>query len=112
MAEDRVDEQKHGYRSGHQLLAASIKLSREDQDTVDRLSDMAGPLQPGETFSPYLTSYPLPGGTHYVLARTWQDLAAPRAGCVLTRSLFVPMPMWERLDNLTSLLPHLLTPQP
>lgn len=105
----RVDQQQHGYRSGHQLLASSIRLSREDQDTIDRLSDLSGPLRPGESFSPYLTLYPLPSAGHYVLARTWQDNSAPRAGCVLTRSLLVPTSLWQQLDNLSSLV-SLLTP--
>lgn len=108
MIKDRVAQQEHGYRNGHQLLSASLKLSRDDQDTVDRLSDMAGPLRPGETFSPYLTTYPLPGRSHYVVARTWQDLDAPRAGCVLTRSLLVPMDLWEVIDDLGELLALLL----
>ena len=103
MSAARIDQQLHGYRSGHQLLAASFRLPREDQDTVDRLSDMSGPLRPGEIFIPYLTMYPLPSGSHYVVARTWQDLNAPRAGCVLSRSLLVPSSAWEQLDNLASL---------
>ncbi len=104
-----VHQQAHGYRNGHQLLWGTIKLSREDQDAIDRLSDMAGPLRPGETFKPYLTGYPIPSGTFYVLARTWQDRAAPRAGCVLTRSLFIPIAEWEVLEDLPSLI-ALLTP--
>ena len=104
-----VEQQAHGYRNGHQILTGTVKLSRDDQDMVDRLSDMAGPLRPGETFQPYLTAYPVPSGAYYVLARTWQDRAAPRAGCVLTRSLFVPMDEWMGLEDLPSLL-RLLTP--
>lgn len=99
-----VDQQEHGYRNGHQLLSASLKLPRDDQDTVDRLSDISGPLRPGEIFAPYLTAYPLPSRTHYVLARTWQDLAAPRAGCVLTRSLLIPITMWESASSLQGFL--------
>jgi hypothetical protein len=104
MTVTRIDQQQHGYRSGHQLLASSLRLPREDQDTVDRLSDMSGPLRPGETFSPYLTMYPLPSGSHYVVARTWQDLDAPRAGCVLSRSLLVPSLRWQQLHDVTSLV--------
>lgn len=89
-----LDQQLHGYRQGHQLLSASVKLPKPDQDLVDRLSDVAGPLRPGDRFEPYLTCYPLPSGAHYVLARTWQDFEAPRAGCVRTRSLIVPMREW------------------
>lgn len=89
-----VDQQLHGYRQGHQLLSGSIKLPKPDQDLLDRLSDVAGPLRPGDQFDPYLTLYPLPSGSHYVLAKTWQDFDAPRAGCVRTRSLILPMDEW------------------
>ncbi|BCG86886.1 hypothetical protein MesoLj113c_29960 [Mesorhizobium sp. 113-3-9] len=102
-----VDQQLHGYRHGHQLLSASTKLSKTDQELVDRLSDIAGPLRAGEIFDSYLTCYPLPSGLHYVLARTWQDLEAPRAGCVRTRSLIVPMKEWTaglEIDGLAEAL--------
>lgn len=91
-----VHQQTHGYKSGHQLLNASIRLQPTDQEVIDRLSDMAGPLRPNERFEPYLTAYPLPSGCYYVLARTQQDLNAPRAGCVVTRSLLIPSQFWER----------------
>lgn len=106
----RYDHQVHGYRSGHQLLAGSISLERHDQDVVDRLSDLAGQLRPSESFSPYLTGYPLPSKSFYVFARTWQDLEAPRAGCVVTRSLFVPMKEWIALSDVDELLPSLSKP--
>ena len=109
MSDNPFYQQHHGYRDGHQLLSSNLSLSRNDQDTVDRLSDMAGPLRPGETFDPYLTAYPLPSHSHYVVARTWQDLSAPRAGCVLTRSVLVPMPAWQSMVNLDGLL-SLLVP--
>ncbi len=100
-----IDQQIHGYRSGHQLIAASRRLPRQDQDLVDRLSDTAGQLRPGEAFKPYLTAYPLPSGSDYVVARTWQDLEAPRSGCVRTRSLLVPMAQWLTMDGIGALLP-------
>src|SRR6202050_3589102 len=103
-----IEQQCHGYKSGHQLLAASTRLPTGDQDVVDRLSDVSGPLRPGETFDPYLTAYPLPSGSFYVLARTWQDLKAPRAGCVLTRSLLVPMAVWEAIEFPASLIELLM----
>jgi GTPase-associated protein 1, N-terminal domain type 1 len=104
----RIEQQCHGYKSGHQLLAASTRLPRGDQDVVDRLSDVSGPLRPAETFEPYLTAYPLPSGSFYVLARTWQDLKALRAGCVLTRSLLVPMAAWEAIEFPASLIELLM----
>jgi len=94
-----VERQVHGYRRGHQLLAASMQLPKEDQSTLDRLSDVAGPLRPRECFDPYLTAYPLPSGQHFVLARTWQDLTVPRAGCVRTFSLIIPIAEWAMTED-------------
>ncbi|TYF82112.1 GAP1-N1 domain-containing protein [Klebsiella grimontii] len=99
-----INIQIHGYRKGHQLLASSILLSKEDQATVDRLSDVAGPLRPKEQFEPYLTAYPLPSGTYYVIARTWQDHSVPRAGCVRTKSLLVDANVWANTPPLSAIL--------
>ncbi len=76
-----------------------MRLDRKDQDLIDQLSDMAGPLRPGEKFNPYMSAYPLPSSEYYVLARTEQDFDAPRAGCVKTRSLLVPQRYWENKAN-------------
>lgn len=99
-----IDRQVHGYRKGHQLLAGSVELSRDDQQTIDRLSDIAGSLRPREHFEPYLTGYPLPSSNHYVLARTWQDLSVSRAGCVRTLSLIIPALAWEGAESLSPFL--------
>jgi len=104
-----INVQIHGYRKGHQLLASSILLSKEDQATVDRLSDVAGPLRPKEQFEPYLTAYPLPSGTYYVIARTWQDHSVPRAGCVRTKSLLVNANVWANTPPLSAII-ELLDP--
>jgi len=94
-----LQQQIHGYRGGHSLLDSSHRLDRTDQEVIDRLSDMAGPVRPGEHFAPYLTLYPLPSRDYYVVARTVQDLEAPRAGCVRTRSLLVPMAVWQSIAS-------------
>ena len=104
-----VQVQIHGYRKGHQLLASSIILPKGDQTVVDRLSDVAGPLRPKEQFKPYLAAYPLPSGNHYVVARTWQDLTVPRAGCVLTKSVLIDAQLWSAKAPLLSIL-QLLDP--
>ena len=109
MTPTAVHQQFHGYRKGHQLLSASLVLNARDQDAVDSLSDLTGRLRPGQVFDPYLTAYPLPSRSHYVLARTFQDLDAPRSGCVLTRSLFVPMNTWVELNNVEGLLAMLVS---
>lgn len=102
--EPQIHHQLHGYRSGHQLLDSTIRLERADQDLIDRLSDMAGPLRPGESFDPYLSCYPLPSGKYYAISRTKQDIQAPRAGCVITRTILVPMHYWESHEHVPALI--------
>ncbi|WP_205836975.1 hypothetical protein [Neorhizobium sp. T25_27] len=99
-----IERQIHGYRQGHQLLAASALLPKEDQSVVDRLSDVAGPLRPRERFKSYLTAYPLPSGQCFVVARTWQDLTVARAGCVRTLSLLIPIKDWGEAEGLSGYL--------
>ena len=81
-----IHYQLHGYRGGHQLLGSSVRLDSVDQDVIDHLSDLAGPLRPREQFGGYISAYPLPSGQYYAMARTEQDREAPRAGCVLTNT--------------------------
>lgn len=99
-----IDRQVHGYRKGHQLLAASAQLPKPDQLVIDRLSDVAGPLRPRERFEPYLAAYPLPSGERYVLARTWQDTTVSRAGCVRTLSLVIGAKDWSLAESLSPFL--------
>jgi hypothetical protein len=99
-----VDQQLHGYNHGHELLSGSVTLPPRDQDLIDRLSDIAGPIAPGEKIFPYITCYPLPSGSHYVVARTWHDREAPRAGCVRTRSLLVAMEEWATVADPSGLV--------
>jgi len=105
----KAEIQIHGYRKGHQLLASSVVLLKDDQAVIDRLSDVAGPLRPKEQFSPYITAYPLPSGHFYVIARTWQDNSVARAGCVLTMSVLVDAKLWSLSPPIQSLL-RLLDP--
>jgi hypothetical protein len=102
--EIQIDQQCHGYKGGHQALGSSVKLKREDQDALDRMSDISGPLRPDEKFSPYLTTYLTPSGSFYVVARTWQDLEARRPGCVLTRSFLIRSDDWTNFSNLNGLV--------
>lgn len=99
-----ITSQLHGYEQGHHLLKSSAKISKADQATIDRISDVAGPLRPGETFNPYLTGYALPSGEFYILARTWQDLSVSRAGCVRTLSLVIPIHVWSNAASLDGYL--------
>ena len=105
-----VNAQLHGYRQGHQLLDSTILLSKSDQSIVDRLSDVAGPLRPGELFNSYLSAYPLSSGRYYILARTWQDLTVKRAGCVRTLSIIISSEKWGKAGDLQPFL-DLLDPR-
>jgi hypothetical protein len=71
---------------------------------------MAGALKPAETFDPYLTAYPLTSAYGYVLARTWQDLQASRAGCVQTLSLIIGMSDWAHAPSIQTYIARLSSP--
>ena len=94
-----VEQTLHGYQRGHQLLASSIDLEPADAELIRRLSDLSGILTPEIEFRPYLSAYPLPSGRFYAIAKTWLDASAPRAGCVLTHTLLVPIEAWEVLSQ-------------
>jgi GTPase-associated protein 1, N-terminal domain type 1 len=85
----------HGYRRGHEQLAASVRLSQADSDVVTRLSDLSGTLLSGFVLKSYLTLYPLPSSKFYAVALTRPDPSAPRTGCVLTHTLLLKMEQWS-----------------
>ena len=80
--------------SGHGQIAASTRLGERDSELVTRLSDLSGSLSSGIRLDPYLTVYPLPSRKYFALARTWPDPEAPRAGCVLTHTILIPIETW------------------
>ena len=99
MAAQEIQQLVHGYRRGHEQLAASIKLSARDAELSTRLSDLSGNLSGAPKFDSYLTVYPLPSGSYFALGRTWPDPTATRAGCVLTHTLLVPTALWMTLED-------------
>ncbi len=99
VSQGTIHQVVHGYQEGHQLLAESISLNRADADLVARLSDLSGALTSDDQFTCYLTGYPLPSRTFYALAKTWPDDASPRAGCVRTHTLLIPMDTWATSAN-------------
>lgn len=107
---DPVHQFVHGYEHGHQLLASSTELPLDEMDLVTRLSDLSGSMVPGEVFEPYVSFYPLPSGTHYVVAKTWEDTDAPRAGCVLTHSLVLPLDVWMKAKDIGTIAALLRRP--
>lgn len=78
----------HGYADGHQLLASSIELTREQQWQLLVMSDLSGPsFRAG--FESYITGYPIVGAGHYCLGRTWFAPELPRSGCVWTHTILI-----------------------
>ena len=82
-------------REGHQLLASSIQLDSQSDELVTRLSDLSGSMTFDLEVVPYLTCYPLPNLKYYAVGKTWLDTTAPRAGCVLTHTLIIPIENWK-----------------
>jgi hypothetical protein len=92
----------HGYRGGHGQIAASVKLTDRDSELITRLSDLSGSLSSGLRLDTYLTVYPLPSRRFFAAARTWPDPEAPRAGCVVTHTLLIPVEFWATFTNVRS----------
>ena len=81
-----IHQALHGYKSGHQLLAASGEFSISERGLMDTMSDGAG-INAVNCPDGYLTGYALPESKKYVLAKTWYADDKERSGCVWTHSL-------------------------
>ena len=84
-----VAQALHGYRKGHELLAASHRLSRDGSRTLLELSDLSGPAARTLGFESYITGYPVPGEHLYAIARTWLATEGGRPGSVWTHTLLL-----------------------
>ena len=83
-----LNQTLHGYADGHQLIASSIDLTRDQQTLLLVMSDLSGPaFRTG--FESYLTGYPLKASGFYCFARTWFAPELPRPGCVWTHTLII-----------------------
>ena len=100
---DQIQQMVHGYRRGHEQLAASAQLDAADSELVTRISDLSGSLSGAPEFLSYLTCYPLPSRRFFAVARTWPDHEASRSGCVLTHTLLVPAKEWSLMHDPQSL---------
>jgi hypothetical protein len=97
-----IHQAVHGYRSGHELLQTSVRLSPELQRTMLVQSDLSGSALPSG-FEEYVSGYPLDGLGAYVLARTWYAPEMDRPGCVWTHSLLVAYAELARISDLSAL---------
>lgn len=96
-------------RSGHALRLASTRSQIVDE-LASRL-DLPDTAPPGVNWSPYITGFPY--GDRYVLARTFADPHATRAGMVISHALIAPLDEIVTTANLKSLFDNLIvTPEP
>ncbi len=106
-----IDQTLHGYSSGHRLLAGSAKLPEADARTMLILSDAFGG-RVSDAAQGYLTGYPLPGASTYVLARTWSAPEMPRPGCVWTHSMLIGFADLATISSANELLELFRRPPP
>ena len=93
-----IDQFVHGYRDGHQLLAASCELDADAMHTLLLMSDLLTTSLTSASDS-YLCGYPLKTAHRYVFARTWLAMECPRSGSVWTHSLVVDYTVLSRLND-------------
>ncbi len=93
----------HGYVDGHRLVETSVPLPDDAQSALLVLTDLPEGVPPSG-FAPFLTGYPLPGTSHYALARTWHAQEMRRPGCVWTHTLLIAFADLARVQDLTGLL--------
>lgn len=91
-------------KGGHGLRAASgdIKLAAELTSRLD-LPDTA---PPGADWSPYVSGFPF--REHYVIARTFRDPNATRAGMVLSHALIAPLDEIVNISDLQEIFDQLI----
>lgn len=94
----KLHQALHGYGDGHQLLASSIELTREQQWQMLVMTDLSGPsFRNG--FDSYLTGYPLDSGGYYCFAKTWMAFELTRPGCVWTHTIVLSDTDLARIDD-------------
>jgi hypothetical protein len=105
----RVEQAIYGeVRGGHALRLAS-DCGKVSPDLTSRL-DLPDTAPPGAYWSPFLSGFP--HGDRYVLARTFSDPAATRAGMVLSHAVIAPLDELTTTADLRPLLALLIaTPE-
>lgn len=105
----RIHQALHGYRDGHRLLQASLKLTSESASALLAVSDATGPAVKSG-FDSYLVGIGLPHDKLFALARTWFATELERPGCVWTHSLLLPWDILGEIRRPGSLLRYFRRP--
>lgn len=102
----RVEQAVYGeIRGGHALRASSPTGAQLARELTSRL-DLPDTAPPGTHWSPFLRGFPYAG--HFVLARTFLDASATRAGMVLSHAVFAPLEEFTYTQNIGSVAALLL----
>ncbi|MQW88689.1 effector-associated domain EAD1-containing protein [Sinorhizobium saheli] len=102
----KVEQAIYGeVRGGHSLRGASNPGSLP-AELASRL-DLPDTAPPGVDWSPYVSGFPY--ADHYILARTFADPTASRAGMVLSHALIVPLAELALTADLRTLFSLLIT---
>src|SRR5438034_3508488 len=91
-------------RGGHALRLASDE-GRVSSELTTRL-DLPDTAPPGVDWSPFLHGFP--HGDRYVLARSFSDPVATRAGMVLSHAVIAPLDELARTPDLRPVLALLI----
>ena len=82
-----IHQALHGYAAGHNLLATSLPLSKEQRMVLLQRTDLSGSA-PIRGFDGYVSGFRL-SDSIYALTKTWYAIELPRPGCVWTHSLLL-----------------------
>jgi hypothetical protein len=102
----KVEQAIYGEIRGGHALRLATDFSLLPAELTSRL-DLPDTAPPGVEWSPFLSGFP--HGNQYVLARTFADPAATRAGMVLSHAVFAPLREATMTADLRPLLGLLIT---
>jgi hypothetical protein len=98
----KIEQMLSGYQKGHCKIASSIKLSLDDENVINILSDVSG-MSSNIEWESYITGYPLSNQNIYVFAKTWIAKEMRRPGCVWTHSLLINIDELKYIKSINSI---------
>lgn len=108
----KIEQALHGYEQGHTLLACSLNLkSQKDRKKMAILSDWTEYSRTNDSDLSYITAYPLPESSYYVVAKTWYADEKERPGSVWTHSLLLNLDQFNVVFDLRLLYDLFKRPQ-
>lgn len=97
-----IDQAVYGYDDGHRLISSSCEIGRTDQQLLQSLTDLSGPIASGK-YEEYYSFFPLSSGSDFAFCKTWYAGEMRRPGSVWTHTLFIRKPFVDLNESLTEL---------